>query len=201
MREIVVVFANSIKHGQHCVAGKRLSDKNWVRLVADDAGAELNHDKVKYTNRYGTYEVKPLQKIDMNIGRHVPLPHQPENYISEGGWTQAYSIVPNELAIYTDAPDSLWGTENRVDEIDVLSGAISIEQSLYLVQVDALEISFEEDKRRASFSYKGNNYCLPITDPKFDKLVSGEQKHNNFICVSLGECYKGFHYKIIATIL
>jgi hypothetical protein len=43
MSSTVVIFANSIKHGKHCVAGKLMGDKRWIRLVADESGSELDH--------------------------------------------------------------------------------------------------------------------------------------------------------------
>lgn len=201
MGHLVVIFANSIKHGQHCIAGKLLTDLRWIRLVADEHGSELSHEEAKYTNPYGTFPVKPLQKISMNIVRHVPLVHQPENYISESGWIQAYTIEPKELEFYADSPLTLWGIEGRVNEQDIINGIVLIEQSLYLVKVDRIELFMEEKKRKARFMFNSHEYCLPVTDPNCDRIMSGQQTHNNYICVSLGECYKGFHYKIVASIL
>ena len=46
MLKKVVIFANSVKHKQHCVAGKLLisGQWQWVRLVADSAGSALATD-------------------------------------------------------------------------------------------------------------------------------------------------------------
>lgn len=135
----IVVLANSIKHGQHCVAGKCLSTGRWIRPVSNEHGAELSHDQAKYQNPYGTYGVRPLQKIRMGFSRHVPLPHQPENFLIDGNrWQQNYSIGVAELPNYLDTPADLWGDGNRVQHDQIILGLHNISQSLYLVQVESL---------------------------------------------------------------
>ena len=59
----VVVLANSIKHHQHCVAGKLVSNSHWVRPVSTPEGGELSDAQAKIQNPHGTFNVKPLQKV------------------------------------------------------------------------------------------------------------------------------------------
>nr|NIT59809.1 hypothetical protein [Fodinibius sp.]NIW44775.1 hypothetical protein [Gammaproteobacteria bacterium]NIW97406.1 hypothetical protein [Phycisphaerae bacterium]NIY28392.1 hypothetical protein [Fodinibius sp.] len=126
----VIVLANSVKHGQHCVAGKCLSTGRWIRPVSNEQGAELSHDQAKYQNPYGTYGVKPLQKIRMGFSRHVPLPHQPENFLIDGNlWQQNYSIGVAELPNYLDTPADLWGNGNRVQHASIILELYNITQS------------------------------------------------------------------------
>ncbi|BDS30909.1 dual OB domain-containing protein [Aeromonas caviae] len=109
----VVVFANSIKHGQHCVAGKCVNTGKWIRPVSNQQGAELSHEQAKYQNPYGIYGVKPLQKIKMGFSHHVPLLHQPENFLIDGNrWKQNYSIGIADLSNYVDEPTDLWQGES-----------------------------------------------------------------------------------------
>lgn len=201
--ETIVVFANSVKHGQHCVAGKSLSTGQWVRPVADANGRELDHEQAKYRNPYGRYLVKPLQKINMVLGANVPLPHQPENYlITNREWLQNYNITPNEVPNFLDSPVNLWGHGHVVDASMINLGFVTIQQSLYLIHAPDLSLyRNDENKRRIVFSYNGENYDLPVTDPNFDALLSGEKKNHGFICASLGEEYNGRHYKIVVAIL
>jgi len=202
MIETLIVFANSVKHSQHCVAGKTLGGGNWIRPVSDKNGKELDHEQAKYRNPYGRYLVKPLQKIQMEFASHVPLTHQPENYlISDKEWIQNYNISIPEIPNYIDDPADLWGNGNAVDSMMVSSGLLTISQSLYLVNVQNLNLFLDGTKRRASFVFKGVNYNLPVTDPNFSRLANGEIEHNNYLCVSLGEEYNGRHYKIVATVL
>lgn len=198
----VVILANSVKHRQHCVAGKCVSTGQWVRPVSNEQGSELSNKQTKYQNPYGTFGVKTLQKIHMGFSSHVPLPHQPENYLIDGNlWRQNYSIEAGELPTYLDFPEDLWGDGNRVDNNTIVSGACNISQSLYLVQVGDLNLyTTGEGKRRASFLYNGHSYDLAVTDPKFDEIIRDKKQVAGIICVSLGEVYQGYCYKLVATI-
>lgn len=198
----IIVLANSVKHGQHCVAGKCINTGNWIRPVSNANGAELSHEQAKYQNPYGTFGVKPLQKIRMGFSQHAPLSHQPENYLIDGNlWRQNYSISEAELVAYLDTPDDLWGHDNRVQHSLITMGLHNIDQSLYLVQVDNLNLYTTGDrKRRASFNYNGSDYDLAATDPKFDDILREQREVNGILCISLGEEYQGYCYKLVATI-
>ncbi|MGQ0592727.1 MAG: dual OB domain-containing protein [Gammaproteobacteria bacterium] len=208
MRKVIVVFANSVKHGKHCVAGKDVQTRQWIRPVSDVGGSELDHHQCVCVNPYGTFAVKPLQKVEIGIASHCPLVNQPENYLVGGDeWNQRYKVEPAEVAEYLDAPDSLWGIGNRVTFSSIESGILQIEQSLYLVKVDDLKIYKNPDnKRRASFFYNGNGYDLPVTDPNFENHLNNPQ-HQGVLCVSLGEKHDPSGgenyscYKIVATII
>ena len=198
----IVILANSVKHGKHCVAGKCLSTGNWVRPVSNRDGDEINKEQAKYQNPYGTFVVKTLQKIQMSFSQHVPLLHQPENYlIDDRLWRQKFLIDINELPNYLDEPSDLWGTENRVQYAQINSGVCSVSQSLYLVQVKLLNLYYlAPNKRRASFSFGGVKYDLPATDPCFDVILSNKLSVKSILCISLGEEYNEHCYKIVATI-
>lgn len=198
----IIIFANSFKHHQHCVAGKYIKTGQWVRAVSNAEGAELTHDQAKCQNPHGTYNVKPLQKVLMNFSSHAPLKHQPENYVIDGSrWRQKYKIADEELRNYLDTPDNLWGSSDRVAYSSILSDQVTITQSLYLVQVQNLELyKNQRDKRRASFSYEGLNYDLAVTDPNFDRIVDNNMNIQGILCISLGEEFEGNCYKIVATI-
>jgi len=198
----IVVLANSVKHKQHCVAGKCLNTGRWIRPVSNAQGAELDREQAKYKNPYGIYEVKPLQKIRMGFSQHVPLPHQPENYLIDGNlWQQNYSIGIDELSNYIDNPNDLWGEKNRVQHAQITLGFYNVSQSLYLVQVEKLNLYHTDSrKRRASFTYNNIDYDLAVTDPKFDEIVRKHHEAKGILCVSLGEEYQGYCYKLVATI-
>lgn len=208
MRKVIVVFANSVKHGKHCVAGKDVQTKRWIRPVSNVAGAELDDTQCLYVNPYGRFKVKPLQKIEMEIAAHSPLINQPENYlIGSGDWGQRYKIEPAEVPEYLDAPDSLWGPGNKIPFASIATGAYKIEQSLYLVRTASLVIYRNSDnKRRASFAYNSISYDLPVTDPTFENHLSNPQ-HQGILCISLGEKHDPSGgenyscYKIVASII
>lgn len=77
----VVIFANSIKKQQRCVAGKRVDNKRWIRPVTSNEGREISANRylVKTDRRW--LETAPLQLVEMELGQSVPLINQPENYL------------------------------------------------------------------------------------------------------------------------
>lgn len=198
----VVVLANSVKHQQHCVAGKCIANGQWVRPVSNADGAELSHAQALCKNPYGQFNVKPLQKVIMSFSTHAPLSHQPENYVIDGSvWRQNFGISVGELDNYLDTPNDIWGGTDRVSHASIVSGHISIEQSLYLIAVENLHLYKNQyDRRRASFSYRGNNYDLAVTDPNFDRIIQNNEVPKGVLCVSLGEEYQGNCFKLVATI-
>lgn len=202
MTNTVVILANSVKHGKHCVAGKCINSKKWIRPVSNMDGKELNNNQASYSNKYGTFIVKPMQKIEMNLGKHVPLVNQPDNYvISDTRWNQRYKIENSELEYFLDHPKTLWGSRSKVSYQEIINGNLKIDQSLYLVKVENLTLYVNDyNKRRASFTYNNIAYELPVTDPMFDKIISNNQQLSGILCISLGECFNDNCYKIVATI-
>lgn len=203
MDKTVVILANSVKHGKHCVAGKCINTKQWIRPVANDLGKELTKEEASYINKYGKYVVKPKQKIQMNLLKQVPLVNQPENYLidNNNNWEQKFKIDDFELEQYLDYPSTLWGTSSNVSYNKVINNEIVIEQSLYLVKVDNLKLYLNSSsKRRAKFNYNNTIYDLPVTDPQFDNILSNKLELLGILCLSLGECFHNNCYKIVATI-
>jgi hypothetical protein len=205
----IVVLAKSIKHGKYCVAGKDINSKEWIRPVSNINGAELSEKQCKCTNVQWQSQGKPpynsglLKKIEMKFLQHAPLPNQPENYIvSDADWQQKYKIEKHEIQNYLDEPNTIWGDNDRIDYSLIENNIVSIQQSLYLVKVDHLTLyKNEEDKRRASFCYKEKNYDLSVTDPNFDNILKDNgQNLEGILCISLGENFNGYCYKIVATI-
>lgn len=207
MNITIVIFANSVKNGKNCVAGKVVNSHKWIRPVSNKNGSALSDQQCLYGNPQKRLKVKPLQKIEMNLSQHVPLINQPENHlILDQIWQQRSKIEENEISNYLDTPESLWGKGNKVIYAQIENRTIDIAQSLYLIQASNLKLSKIDGKRRATFSYAGINYDFPVTDPNFDKQLV-ESKNQQILCVSLGERYKPKDgnnyscYKIVATIL
>lgn len=201
----IIIFANSVKHGKHCVAGKDISTNQWVRPVASQTGAELSKENTLISNPYGNFPVKPLQKVEITFQSHTPLINQPENWLINKSekWIQNYKINDSEIVNYLDIPENLWGNTDRVAFNDIQTRKIVIQQSLYLVHVSNLHLyKNTNNKRRANFIYNTLNYDLAVTDRNFDNLTSnGESLYPKaYLCVSLGEVFNDYCYKIVAWI-
>ncbi|CAM3614259.1 hypothetical protein PAHA111176_11110 [Parendozoicomonas haliclonae] len=174
----------------------------WIRPVSTPTGGGLNDQQIRYTNKYGSYSVKVLQKIEMEFSAHAPLINQPENFlISHVPWLQRYKIDPSEIGQYLDYPYSLWGEGDNVIFDFIAKGEIKIEQSLQLVRVDGLRFYLNaNNKRRASFFYNNIHYDLAVTDPFFHEYINGAKSPNGILCISLAGAWEGRCYKIVATI-
>jgi len=198
----IIVLANSVKHNQHCVAGKLLDNSQWVRPVSNAQGGELSDEQARIQNPHGVFYVKPLQKIYMGLSSHAPLINQPENYITDNTiWRQNYRIEVNDLVNYLDTPVDIWGQTDRVSFSLIQSGSIKIDQSLYLLKISSLNLyKTQYNKRRASFTYNQVQYDFAVTDPNFDRLIQNPAELEGILCVSLGEEYQGNCFKLIATI-
>lgn len=198
----IIVLANSVKHNQHCVAGKRLDNSQWVRPVSNAQGGELSDEQAQIQNPHGVFYVKPLQKIYMGLSSHAPLINQPENYITDNTiWRQNYRVEVNDLVNYLDNPVDIWGQTDRVSFSLIQSRIIKIEQSLYLLKISSLNLYKNQyNKRRASFIYNHIQYDFAVTDPNFDSLIKNQAALEGILCVSLGEEYQGNCFKLVATI-
>lgn len=162
----IVILANSVKNHAHCVAGKCLQTGRWIRPVSNAQGAELTANQVMASNPYGRFPVKLLQKIELGNPQHAPLINQPENYILDSvPWQQRYRIELPELPRYLDNPPIIWNNEGRVRYLDITNGHTPIEQSLFLIAVQNLELfmdyTYPQPRRRARFFYNNVHYrCL-----------------------------------------
>jgi len=208
MKETIVIFANSVKHGGHCVAGKSLDTKKWYRPVSDVNGGALNDQQIKYFNPMGHYPVKHLQKIEMEFAKKVPLPYQPENFlISNNPWQQKYNLDRRDIPGFLDHPETLWGEGDSVDSQAIMNQHISIQQSLYLIKINQIELSLPSYSGRphakVSFVYNDKiNYTLSCTDKGFQDLIKeNETQTNKYLCISLGEEFNKKHYKLVAAII
>jgi len=202
MNKTLVIFANSVKHHQHCVAGKDILSKEWIRPVGDKNGCELKDEQTKYQNPYGKYLVKPLQKMNIEFLQKAPLKQQPENYIiSNKIWEQNYKIEREEIENFLDNPSNLWldgiSKNDRVNYQLIQNNKIQITQSLYLIKVNNLKV--DKQDRRAIFSFNNTSYNLAITDPKIQYFDNS--KISYYLVISLGEEFQGYCYKLVASIL
>ena len=96
----IVVFANSVKHGNSCVAGKCTRTGEWIRPVSNNEGAEIPVAQTKKINRRDNdseWGLKVLNKIKVDLSHHAPLNHQTENYvINKTPWTDEFFIKKEE---------------------------------------------------------------------------------------------------------
>lgn len=209
MKKEIIIFANSVKKHQYCVAGKDIHTKEWIRPVSEAEEKEITTDQCTCDN--SQEPVKLLQVININLSKHDPLENQPENYlISDKKWSLSSSINREDAESYLDKPLDLWldgkSQNDRVEYNLIKSNEIQITQSLYLIEVKEIHIYWKDrsqwdqnPQRRGMFEYNNIKYDLAITDPNFEQYEE-QDLFNKFICISLSGQFNGSCYKIIASI-
>lgn len=211
MKKEIVVFANSVRNKKHCVAGKEIESKQWIRPVSPNGG-EISTAQCTVSD--GKDPVRPLQKIEIDVdGPYTSIKHQSDNWlIGSDGWEHIGEITRGEIGPYLDSPDALWGTGDRVPYSEIEDGNMTIEQSLYLVKVSELRLSrpdLDSKRTRASFYYKTKQYDLGFTDPDFEEHRNWPHyQEEGVLCVSLagkkfnpGGGTNYYYYKIAAALI
>jgi hypothetical protein len=217
----IVCLANSRKISGRCIAGKEIAGKGfggWIRPVSSRPTGELS----EYDRHYqDDVDPKLLDVIDIQMIEHTPHGFQTENHVIDENayWGLVRTCTPAELAEAIDnVPGVLWnnhsssgnGLHDRISE----AAAAQLQGSLLLISVSNLTISiavegaaFGNAKRKVRGSFVLNNapYMLSITDPTVEreylKKPDGEYVAGPAtLCVSLGETWQGYAYKLIAGV-
>ncbi|HEX5939395.1 MAG TPA: hypothetical protein VFZ12_03465 [Dehalococcoidia bacterium] len=214
----LLCLANSIKHGGRCVAGLRTDGGGWVRPVGPGDGT-------LYPAHYilkDLSEPSLMDVIALDVARHEPAAHQPENWLIDG---QPWELVrrPASLAardLLRDAlcsgPGLLGGTSDRESFAALEKAAASASLTVILPSRLRWRVTTESSKRktRARFNLAGASYDLSVTDPiwrqELTALRDGEHPWGSLereanrvpiLTISLGEPFEGDCYKLVAAVI
>lgn len=203
----IICLANSYKLEHRCIAGKDIKDHKWIRPVSTIGTGELTIPQISFSDGKMP-QLLDIVKIPFDVSK--PLSYQPENIlISSGKWEKTGEFPKNKLSGLCDKPENIWFNEKDYnDRIQVeYFEKNKTESSLLLIQPSSLKI-LQDKKARAVFEYNSVKYDLAITDPvikgEFNKKDKGEYNINVcdvYLCVSLGEPFHGFCYKLVAGIV
>ncbi len=223
-RKSIVCLANSRKPPSgRCVAGREVTAAgfgNWIRPVSARPTEEISEEERRYEN--GS-DPRLLDVIAIELTRPKPHLHQRENHLidEEYYWTKQRRVSWEELQQAVEDPAGpLWLNEEsssrgHYDQVaeDHL-GAMT--RSLYLVRPDRLKLIVAPEgggdygpprrKVRALFDLCGHTYRIAVTDPWIERrYLAGSDGEVEFgdavICVSLGEVFHGFAYKLAAAVI
>ena len=215
----IVCFANSRKTSGRCIAGKEWhagTPAEWVRPVSTRASHEISEEERRYEDGR---DPQLLDIVLVPCESHQPLSHQRENHIIDPGyyWVPKGALAWKDISVWLDQPATLWGTGQS--SYTGLNNRVAIEHedgsSLYLIAVDHLRLmigrkapEYPDSKRgvRGEFSYRGTTYRMDVTDPAIERKYLGQSDGQYDIakpvlCVSLGDSYQGYFYKLIAGVL
>ncbi|MFQ5799928.1 MAG: hypothetical protein ACE5H0_14720 [Bacteroidota bacterium] len=216
----ILCLAASRRHRGYCFAGKDIETGEWIRPVSARTNEEIS--VVECTTPSGT-RAKLLDVLEIPLIRAVPRGYQTENYLidptkqwkkrGEASWQQVEEALDDHSGPLWLNESASWGfSRNRVSE----SSVDELHHSLVLIRPERLRISVGRkgggyegaDKRlvKAYISHAGVSYTLAVTDPAIeDRFRAGrdriEEMTGAILCVSLGEIYHGYAYKLVAAVI
>ena len=217
----LVLLANSRKHSGRCIAGKELLGSGygpWVRPISERPSAEVSLHERSYENGK---EPQILDIVEVPLLKASPSLHQTENHLIDSGlcWLKKGELKWTDLDQLIDHPNSLWGSGQSsyygLNDRVTLNDVSTYTHSLALIEPVSLNVTVDTEgeefgnprrRVRASFSYQGIKYSLAITDPIAvgvfrPKSEGAYPLTNSLLCVSLGEVWEGYCYKLVATVV
>ena len=213
----IVCLANSRKYHGRCFAGKEIINGHctqWIRPVSDRDKGEISEKEQKFENENNP---QILDIVSIEFIKSKPNKYQTENHLinPQCYWKKTGTAKWGDLEQFKDHPDQLWingyssskGRNDRMPEAE----AFQLQESLYLIWLETLKITIiktydESLQARAVFYFNNQEYNLSITDQKIksDFLKRGISEYllnNLYLCVSIGEPFEKFCYKLIASII
>jgi hypothetical protein len=213
----LVCLANSAKNSGRCVAGVT-GEGEWIRpLGTGVAGAvmwnELNLDTGS--------EPALLDRIVVPLKTRAPDQYQPENWtIKRTQWRfNGHLDDDSARALLTQLrsrdPEIFRNRTDRIPQAELESNPA--DASLVIIRPAKFSLyyrSWNGSRRiRAEFVQAGQRYDLGMTDPVFKNRVGNHPDGESFsatailpettffLCVSLGEPYRGDCYKMVAGVI
>ncbi|WP_339948831.1 hypothetical protein [uncultured Albimonas sp.] len=218
----IICLASSRKTSGRCVAGRTINDYGlgeWIRPVSARATGEVSLDERRFQNG-SEPSLLDIVKIPMQEPR--PHAYQRENHLIDDGyyWTlerrgsrdDALAAIDGQhLPLWSNGSSSYSGQNDRVSEdcADVNAGSlrlIAVNDLQITTRVEGAEFGNGKRRVRGRFSHNGTPHLLSITDPiieaQYLALPDGQFNIGHaMLCVSLGDAYQGFAYKLIASVI
>lgn len=219
MDKLFVCMAVSYKYGGRCIGGVELtknSDNGKYSIVTENGTPKWVRPVTRNTDHgeipmhlSSTCSVMDIVKLT-NV-EACPDCAQSENYYFQG-IEKVGRLTTNSrtLDILCDnSHELIFGNRGKAvhpDNYETLS------YSLMLIKAENVRFFMENrygtnrPRLRVDFSYCGNSYDLPVTDPEFcDKADYGVEELNGesayYLTISLGVEHEGWHSKLVANVI
>lgn len=208
-RQRMVVLANSRKHNGYCLAGKGLENGQWIRPVSNLPTGEVTHIDTLYADGA---QIQPLDIVQFDPGEMRRHPHQPENVLFEHfHWEKVGRVSFEELEDFRDNHlGFLEGGETRKNDRVTEPRAQDFGESLGLIYaINAKLVVVQKEYRqqlRILFKHEGISFNLVVTDRQAEREYLNREGTEHllpraYICVSLGEPFHEYCYRLAACII
>jgi hypothetical protein len=207
-----VCLANSYKEGGRCVAGIVLDNNNnpimqnsrprWIRPVSNAVHGEIHSHLVTHINILDIVEIDDTGKREDG--------YQSENVsFNENTIRKTGTFPKNNLIPLCEDKISIFGNRGKAVSEEKIN---TLNHSLMLICVnnfEAVDKIYEDNKdkhqTRLVFTYSGNNYDLPVTDPIFMHRFKTTPHYIEgiaelFLTLSLGVSWNNWYYKLVAGV-
>jgi len=209
-----VCLANSFKEGGRCLAGIELDNNNnpkfengrpkWVRPICNTIHGEVH--------TYLVAHIHLLDIVELNVtGYPLEKTHQTENVLfRETSINILGRLNVKDVYELCDKRNMIFGNTGKAVSEEAIG---ALRYSLMLISVDqfhVVEKAYDEKpdrmKLRMLFTYNGNEYDFPITDPIFIhnyQYNSGlaEEVNNAYLCLSLAIPFNDWYHKLVPGII
>jgi hypothetical protein len=208
----IVCLANSFKEGGRCLAGIELDSQNnpiienghprWIRPICNTPHGEIPTNLVSHLNI--------LDIIEINVTGRPNTDYQSENAtFRENAIRVVGRFRPDNLDQLCDNRRLIFGNRGKAVTEESIQ---ELSHSLMFITIDQFEVierTYEDNPRpqvRLVFSYNGNQYDLPVTDPVFLHNYQAnpdilEGVNHLYLSLSLAIVHNHWHSKLVAGII
>lgn len=199
----------------------------WIRL--SDPGTKDGSIRHELTKCRGGEIIEPLDVVEIPIDRPAEDPDHPEDWFVDCSlrWSKVSRLPVEQLSLLVDEPRDLWragGDGRSVPEgylrkmgepatLFLISNPLNAKVSWWKergVNADS-DGTTERVRTRLTCTYGGAGHIFAVTDSRFtekyhlmDRAEPREQtirlEGDIFMCASLTRPWKGYQYKVAATI-
>ena len=213
-KKLIICMGNSYKNGGRCLAGIEVKKtSNGYSVVKDNAGSPKWIRPVMANDHHGIPEsmVKAfgmLDVLEVNISNEVPVGAHSEN-VHFCNINKVGRYNGSLLSLCDEGHSLIFGNRGKAVSEEVFSTG---GYSLMFVKptdlfIESLQNDYGHEKYRIRFTYMGNRYDFPLTDPEYIALLQrgqrecGNRKDELYLTLSLGVNFNDWHYKLVAGVV
>lgn len=209
-----VCLANSLKEGGRCLAGIELDNSNnpkvenghpkWIRPICKSLHGEIFTPFVAHLNLLDVVE------IDVT-GYPEKKSYQSENaFFNVNTIRVAGRFSDDNLNRLCDNRSIIFGNRGKAVSAEAIT---NLNYSLMLIKTNQFQVikrTYNDNQAklqlRLAFSYNGNRYDFPVTDPLFLHYYQTNPDFINssneaYLCLSVGIAWQDWHYKLVAAVI